>query len=194
MKAGVLYSGGKDSSLAALMLSRDYEVELNTFVFNPARALPGVEKAAEALGFPHRLHTFAPEILDSAVESVIACGYPNEAINMVHRAAIDVLCREYRVVADGTRLDDRVPMLTRDEVQRLRDRCGCSYVRPLLGYGKPEIARLSERLLKVQYGETGTLENGDYEAEIREAVKARGMNPSVFFPSHHAQSLVIGRA
>jgi predicted subunit of tRNA(5-methylaminomethyl-2-thiouridylate) methyltransferase len=194
MKAGVLFSGGKDSSLAALMLSRDYEVELNTFVFNPARTLPGVEFAAEALGFPHRQHTFAPEVLDSAVESVIACGFPNDAINMVHRAAVAVLCREYRVVADGTRLDDRVPMLTRDEVQRLRDRCGCSYVRPLLGYGKPEITRLSERLLKVQYGETGTLENGDYEAEIREAVKARGMNPSVFFPSHHAQSLVIGRA
>ena len=194
MKAGVLFSGGKDSSLAALMLSRDYEVELNTFVFNPDRSLPAVVKAAEALGLPHRRHVFAPEVLESAVESVIACGFPNDAINMVHRAAVGVLCMEYRVVADGTRLDDRVPMLTRDEVQRLRDRCGCSYVRPLLGYGKPEITRLSERLLKVQYGETGTLENGDYEAEIREAVRARGMNPSVFFPSHHAQSLVIGRA
>ena len=30
MKAGVLFSGGKDSSLAAILLSRDYTVELNT--------------------------------------------------------------------------------------------------------------------------------------------------------------------
>lgn len=194
MKAGVLFSGGKDSSLAALMLSRDYEVELNTFVFTPARTLQSVIKAAEALGYPHRMHVFGPEILERAVESVIACGYPNDAINMVHRAAIGVLCRDYRVVADGTRLDDRVPMLTRDEVQRLRDRCGCSYVRPLLGYGKPEIARLSERLLRVQYGETGALENGDYEGEIREALAARGMSPEAFFPPHHMQSLVVGRA
>jgi predicted subunit of tRNA(5-methylaminomethyl-2-thiouridylate) methyltransferase len=194
MKAGVLFSGGKDSSLAALMLSRDYEVELNTFVFTPGRTLQGVIMAAHALGFPHRQHVFAPEILERAVESVIARGYPNDAINMVHRAAIGVLCRDYRVVADGTRMDDRVPMLTRNEVQRLRDRCGCSYVRPLLGYGKPEITRLSERLLHVRYGETGTLENGDYEGEIRAAVAARGMNPAAFFPPNHTQSLVIGRA
>jgi len=33
MKAGVLFSGGKDSALAALLLSRDYDVELNTVVF-----------------------------------------------------------------------------------------------------------------------------------------------------------------
>jgi predicted subunit of tRNA(5-methylaminomethyl-2-thiouridylate) methyltransferase len=194
MKAGVLFSGGKDSSLAALMLSRDYEVELNTFVFSPARDLKSVKKAANELGFPHRQHVFEPEILELAVESVIACGFPNNAINMVHLAAVGVLCRDYRVVADGTRLDDRVPLITRDEVQRLRDRCGCSYVRPLLGYGQPEITRLSERMLRVQYGETGTMENGDYEAEIRKAVEARGMNPSVFFPLHHTQSLVIGRA
>ncbi|HDR46400.1 MAG TPA: alpha hydrolase, partial [Geoalkalibacter subterraneus] len=28
MKAGLLFSGGKDSALAAVMLARDYEVEL----------------------------------------------------------------------------------------------------------------------------------------------------------------------
>ena len=40
MKAGVLYSGGKDSSLAAMMLGTYYEVELNTFVFDPDRLIP----------------------------------------------------------------------------------------------------------------------------------------------------------
>lgn len=52
MKAGVLYSGGKDSSLAAMMLGTYYEVELNTFVFDPFRLIPSVEAAAEALGYP----------------------------------------------------------------------------------------------------------------------------------------------
>ena len=52
MKAGVLYSGGKDSSLAAIMLGTYYEVELNVFVFDPSRQVPSVDAAAQALGFP----------------------------------------------------------------------------------------------------------------------------------------------
>jgi len=58
MKAGVLFSGGKDSSLAAILLSRDYSPELNTYVFGEHRVLQGVEKAAEALGFPWRVRVF----------------------------------------------------------------------------------------------------------------------------------------
>jgi len=51
-KVGVLFSGGKDSSLAAILLSRDYSVELNTFVFRESRVLRGVERAAEHSGSP----------------------------------------------------------------------------------------------------------------------------------------------
>jgi predicted subunit of tRNA(5-methylaminomethyl-2-thiouridylate) methyltransferase len=84
-------------------------------------------------------------------------------------------------------------MLTRAEVQSLGNRTGCSYVRPLLGYVKPEVDRLVERFLIVKYGETGTIRNGDYEAEIREACAYRGIDTSSLFPAHHDQSLVIGR-
>jgi len=48
MEAGVLFSGGKDSALAAIMLARDYGVELNTCVFDPDREVPGVRAAAAA--------------------------------------------------------------------------------------------------------------------------------------------------
>lgn len=69
---------------------------------------------------------------------------------------------------------------------------GCSYVRPLLGYGKTEVERLCERLLVVRYGgETGSIGNGDYEGEIRSALCARGIDPASFFPSRHLQSLVV---
>ena len=51
MKAGVLYSGGKDSSLAAIMLGTYYEVELNTFVFDPARLIPTIEMRRRRWGF-----------------------------------------------------------------------------------------------------------------------------------------------
>lgn len=191
--AGVLYSGGKDSSLAAIMLGTYYEVELNTFTFDPARPLPDTEAAARSLGFPMRRRVFPENTLNEAVDAVIRDGFPNTAINRVHRTAVEFLCKEYRVVADGTRFDDRVPMLTRAEVQSLEGRTGCSYVRPLLGFTRKEVDRLVDRFLLVRHGETGTIRNGDYEAEIRDACRARGIDPGTLFPTGHDQSLVIGR-
>jgi len=193
MKAGVLFSGGKDSSLAAIMLGTYYEVELNFFVFDPSRQVPSVDAAAQALGFPLIKRVFKKGLLDDMVELVKRCGYPNDAINTVHQAAVETLSSEYAVVGDGTRFNDRVPMLTRAEVQSLGNRTGCSYVRPLLGYVKPEVDRLVDRFLVVTYGESGTIRNGDYEAEIREAFASRGIDSSSLFPAHHDQSLVIGR-
>jgi predicted subunit of tRNA(5-methylaminomethyl-2-thiouridylate) methyltransferase len=191
--AGVLYSGGKDSSLAAIMLGTYYEVELNTFTFDPARPLPDVEAAARSLGFPWKRRVFGGHLLNEAVAMVRHDGFPNGAINLVHRTAVESLCAEYRVVADGTRFNDRVPVLTRAEVQSLEGRTGCSYIRPLLGFTKNEVDRLVERFLLVRHGETGTIRNGDYEAEIREGCRARGIDPAPLFPAGHDQSLVIGR-
>lgn len=193
MKIGVLYSGGKDSSLASIMLGTYYEVELNTFVFDPLRQIPSLEAAAEALGYPLKKRVFQEGMLKEMVDLVIAKGYPNDAINAVHQAAVESLAKEYNVVGDGTRFDDRVPMLTREAVQSLGSRTGCSYVRPLLGYVRHEVDRLADQLLVVKYGETGTIRNGDYEAEIRDAIRARGLDPSPLFPAHHEQSLVVGR-
>jgi len=193
MKAGVLYSGGKDSSLASIMLGTYHEVELNTFVFDPLRQIPGLSAAAEALGYPLIKRVFEKGMLDEMADLVIAKGYPNDAINAVHQAAVESLAAEYDVVADGTRFDDRVPMLPRETVQSLMSRTGCSYVRPLLGYPRREVDRLADQLLVVKYGETGTIPNGDYESEIRDAIRARGLDPASLFPAHHEQSLVVGR-
>ncbi|HEX3001067.1 MAG TPA: alpha hydrolase [Methanoregula sp.] len=193
MKAGVLYSGGKDSSLAAILLGTYYEVELNTFVFDPLRQIPSVEAAACALGYPLKKRVFKQGMIEEMADLVITRGYPNDAINAIHRAAVESLAAEYDVVGDGTRFDDRVPMLQRDAVQSLMSRTGCSYVRPLLGIPRREVDRLTDQLLAVNYGETGTITNGDYESELRDAIRARGLDPAPLFPSHHEQSLVVGR-
>mgnify|MGYP000848867027 FL=1 len=193
MEAGLLFSGGKDSALAATMLARDYGTELNTCVFDPDREVPQVRAAAAFLGLPFRKRVLGRDLLDETVDLLLACGYPNDAIDTVHRAAVEMLAGDYAVVADGTRRDDRVPGLDRSEIQRLEMTTGCSYVRPLLGYGKPEVERLAGKLFLVVYGETGSIGNGDYEQEIRSAIRARGIDPAPFFPSHHLQSLVVGR-
>jgi len=192
MKAGVLFSGGKDSSLAAVLLSRDYTVELNTFVFSPCRSLPAVAEAARALGHPWHLWIFEEGLLARAVDMILSSGYPNDAIQMVHNSALRALGTRYRVIADGTRFDDRVPMLSRDEVQSLQDTLRCSYLRPLLGFPRREVDRLAGKHLRIAQGETGNLQNGDYEAEIREEFQARGKDTGRYFPARHEQSLVIG--
>jgi len=192
MEAGLLFSGGKDSALAAVMLARDYGVELNTCVFDPARDVPAVRAAAAALHLPFRRRVLGRDLLEEAADMLLVCGYPNDAITMVHRAAIEALAGAYRVVGDGTRREDRVPRLERSTVQHLEMTTGSSYVQPLLGYGKPEVERLVGRLLVVRYGETGSIGNGDYEQEIREAIRARGIDPAPFFPAGHLQSLVVG--
>ncbi|MDD1685526.1 alpha hydrolase [Methanoregula sp.] len=193
MKAGVLYSGGKDSSLAAILLGTYYQVELNTFVFDQDRLIPSVEAAADALGYPIKKRVFEEGMLNKMVDLVVEKGYPNDAINFVHKSAVESLAGEYDVVGDGTRFDDRVPMLSREAVQSLMSRTGSSYVRPLLGVPRREVDRLVDQLLVVQYGETGTIENGDYESEIRDAFRARGLDYTTLFPQHHEQSLVVGR-
>ncbi len=193
MKAGMLFSGGKDSSLAALMISRDYETELNTFVFSSDRRIPGVEKAAEALGLPLKMRVFEEGLLEKVMEMMVKDGFPNSAINLVHRNAICSLSGEYDVIGDGTRLNDRVPMLDYAEVQSIEARYQCALVRPLLGYGRREVNRLAGMHFTVEYGETGTIENGDYENEIRTAFSVQGVDPYEIFPSHHEQSLVTGR-
>jgi predicted subunit of tRNA(5-methylaminomethyl-2-thiouridylate) methyltransferase len=194
MKVGVLFSGGKDSAIAALLLSRDYEVELNTFVFDPERRIDSISHAASVLDFPLKRRVFGTEYRDEVIDMLVGSGYPNNAINHVHRTAIFALCRDYDVVGDGTRLNDRVPMLSAGEVQRIDSRFGCSYVRPLLGFGKVEVQRLARRHLVVHYGESGEIENGDYENEIRETLKSRGIDPENLFPANHQQSLVVGTA
>ena len=194
MKAGILFSGGKDSSLAALMISRDYEAELNTFVFDGDRKIPSVEKAAEALGLPLIKRVFDEGLLEKVMEMMVNDGFPNSAINLVHRSAICSLSREYDVIGDGTRLNDRVPMLDYAEVQSIEAKYQCALVRPLLGYGRREVNHLAGKYFTVEYGETGTIENGDYENEIRTAFSVQGLDPYEIFPSHHEQSLVTGKA
>lgn len=193
MRAGVLFSGGKDSALAALLLARDYDVELNSFVFDTNRVIPDVQAAADAVGLPFRRWVFKSGLLETAVEIVIAHGYPNQAITMVHKEAIAALTAEYSVVGDGTRLNDRVPKLTPADVQHIEARTGCSYVRPLLGFGKTEVERLAQRFFTFVQGDSETITSGDYEHELRAALREKGLDPAAFFPPHHDQSLVRGR-
>lgn len=182
MRASVLFSAGKDSSLAAIMLRPYYEVELVTVSLGVSKAHRIAQGAARILGLPHRVVELP--VAEEAVRMAMEDGYPRNAIDMVHREALELVASQSRVVADGTRRDDRAPRLSRGEARSLEDRHNVQYLRPLMGYGRPAVDYLVDRLLVVEEGED--IEKADYEADIRELMRREHGQGAVekVFPRH----------
>ena len=85
MKACVLYSGGKDSSLMAIILKKlGYDVELVTVNFGVYDSYKPALKSAKALGMKHRVYSMDKEILENAVSKILEDGFPNNSIEYLH--------------------------------------------------------------------------------------------------------------
>ena len=210
--AWVLFSGGKDSALAALLLERFYDVTLVTVGFGvdaapaPGRGVAdGTEhghEAADALGLPHRVVSVPESVVREAAERVVADGFPRDAIQSVHERALEAVAESAvaaasdvcPAVADGTRRDDRTPRLDRPAVRSLEDRHGLDYLVPLRGFGRAAVDRLAEARLEVAVGPSEELAKGDYETAIRTVIREEHGPERVaeLFPEH-TQSRVVGR-
>ncbi len=197
MKIQVLYSGGKDSSLAAILLEPFFEVELVTCTFGLERSWENAREAAREMGFPFKLVRLGPEIVDESIDVMLKFGYPRPGINLVHRRALEtvaVSCQA-KYLADGTRRDDRAPMLTTPEVRSLEDTHDVRYIRPLAGYGRRAVDDLVAKHLVIVEGDTAAVAKADYETEVRSALRAR-LGDDVYrriFPPEHTQSRVLRR-
>ncbi len=190
-----LYSGGKDSSLAAWILTRlGYDVELITVSFGLLDNWRFAKETAERLGFKHRVLYLPRETLEKAADMVIKDGHPNNAIQFIHERALEALASlpEVERVSDGTRRDDRVPFLDLPRARSLEDRFNVAYVRPLLGLGYKTIRELTERLFVVEIRESEELQKADYEVELRHLLRENGIDPLTIFPKSHYQSRVLG--
>ncbi len=195
MECGLLFSGGKDSSLAALLLDGFYDVTLVTAHFGFTGDWEYAGEAAEALGFAFDHVQMDEEVADEAVERMHEDGFPRAGIQAVHEAALETVAAEYDVVADGTRRDDRVPTISRAVAQSLEDRHGVDYVAPLSGFGRGAVDRLVATHLIVESGPSEEIPKGDYETELRERIRQRWGTEAVatVFPEHE-QTRVVGRA
>ena len=119
MKAAVLYSGGKDSSLMATILKKlGFDVELCTVNFGVYESYFPAKKAAEALDFKHKVVQMDESILESACQMILNDGFPNEGIRFLHKAALEFISNDYSVVGDGIRRDDRTPKLDINQIRR----------------------------------------------------------------------------
>ena len=193
MKAGVLYSGGKDSSIIAVILKKlGYEVELVTVNFGVYPSWKAAAESSSNLGFKHRILMADPDILKDAVDTIINNGFPNKGINHIHKYALEMAAKDYSLVADGTRRDDKVPKLNFNEVRSFEDRNGVEYIN-LGGFGHKSINYLSKTLFEVKKELSNRENNSDYEIEIRFLISELEGDELAFkiFPEH-LQSSVIG--
>jgi predicted subunit of tRNA(5-methylaminomethyl-2-thiouridylate) methyltransferase len=194
-RVAVLFSGGKDSALAALLLEPFYEVTLVTCGFDLTDAPAHAREAAAAIGFDHEVLDLPREVAESAVDRLLADGYPNEAIQSVHEAALErVAADEWKAVADGTRRDDRTPAVPRSLARSLEDRHDVDHLAPLAGVGRRAIDSLVDGHLRVETGPSDGIEKGDYETALRALLRERAGPGAVaeVFPEH-TQSRVVGR-
>lgn len=193
MKAGVLYSGGKDSSLMAVILKRmGLEVELVTANFGVYDSWIPASKSASALGFKHRVLNIDKNVLKSAIEKIMEDGFPNNGIDYIHHQVLEKLAEEYSLVADGTRRDDRIPRLKENQIRSFEDRKQVEYVN-LQGFGYKTIERLSSELFEIIKEESNRKNNSDYEVEVRcliDKIYGEGKSKSIF--PKHFQTRVTG--
>ncbi|WP_421078311.1 hypothetical protein Mjas_03065 [Methanothermococcus sp. Ax23] len=191
-KVHVLFSGGKDSSLSAILLKKlGYELELITINFGILDSYRHAQETAKILGLPHSVEFLDGEILEKSVDIILKDGFPSNGIQYIHKTVIEILSDKYKLIADGTRRDDRVPKLSHSEIQSIEMRKKIQYITPLMGFGHKTIRSLVDNYFVISEKESEDLLKSDYETEIRELIKLRGENPLDYFPKH-IQSRVIG--
>ncbi|MBN1134004.1 MAG: alpha hydrolase [Methanosarcinaceae archaeon] len=196
MRASVLFSGGKDSSLVAILLEPFFDVELITCSFSVLPVGEVAKRAAEELGFAHRVLKLDRIILENALKIIANDGYPKNAINYIHKNAVERLASDMgvKIIADGIRRDDRVPVLTDSQVRSIEDRFGIKYICPLKGYGRAAVNMLVQQHLVIEEGQSDNMIKGDYETELREIIRQRFGNEKIseLFPTH-IQSRIVKR-
>ena len=195
MEVGLLYSGGKDSTLAALLLEEFCDLTLCCCTFGITDDYSHAARAGEAAGFRTRRVDLDTDVAREAASEMVADGFPRNGIQRVHEHALEqVAGLDYDGVADGTRRDDRVPTVSRPLAQSIEDRYDVSHLAPLAGLGRRVIDSLTEANLTVETGPSEQLRKGDYEAELRALIVEEYGREKVneIFPEH-TQSRVTGR-
>lgn len=191
MKAGVLYSGGKDSSFVAVMLERlGLDVELCTANFGVYDSYIPASKSAEALGFKHKVLNMDFNILDKTCDMIMDDGFPNDGIKFIHAQTVEKIAEDYDIIADGTRRDDRTPKLNINQIRSLEDRKDVQYIN-LDSFGHKSVRLITSNLFEISHEKSNKDNSSDFEVEIRTLIDEKGGNSLDIFPEHY-QTRVIG--
>jgi predicted subunit of tRNA(5-methylaminomethyl-2-thiouridylate) methyltransferase len=185
MDVAVLYSGGKDSSLAAHLLDKmGFTVTLVTATFGISADHFFAQESAKALGFEFNSLRLEKDILQEARSIVERDGYPRYAITYIHKKALETASKSFRALSDGTRRDDKSPFLNLKDFRCLEDGFDVEYIPVLRGFGHKTINNMCSRLFAIEEGESSKINKGDYEGELRTYLERKGLNIEKIFPPH----------
>lgn len=193
-RLAVLYSGGRDSTLAACLLDPFYDIQLVTATFGITEAHEYAAEAAQAVAYPHTVYHADRAVAETACDRLLQDGYPRNAIQFLHEQTLEAVAAEYDVdaIADGTRRDDRTPTVDRPTAQSLEDRYAVDYLAPLQGIGHGAVAEMAADCLAVHSGPSESIPSADYERALRALLRERDRAVEEYFPAHE-QSRVEGR-
>ena len=186
MKVSLLFSAGKDSALAAVMLAKFFEVELVTCTFETMDNWRKAQEVAHKMNMPFRLMKLDREILDQAAEITLKDNFPSNAIKYIHQKALQKLAQDSKIIADGIRRDDRTPVLSIGEIKSLEDKFNVHYIQPLMGYSRKTINVLIDQFFEIKEYKSTDETGAEYEFELRNQVKNNDL-----FPPGHTQTIVV---
>jgi len=196
----VLYSGGKDSSLVARTLDQwGYDVQLMTINFGIVPdSWKTSAKSAEILGFPHKVIQMPPEVVEQAADLCEKDGHARGAITFVHISVLEHVATEfgkdYKVIADGARRDDRTPIVPYSKKQSIEMRHGVELVSLLWGVCYKTIKYITDNLFSLKTIIAGKEITSEYEMEIRAVLRKRGGTDLEWkiFPPTHEHTILTG--
>ncbi|WP_462272913.1 DUF7411 family protein [Methanohalophilus sp.] len=194
MKARVMFSGGKDSALSAILLDPYFDVELVTCTFSLFDVGNIAREVADELGFNHSVVELERSVLDEALEMAVEDDFPKNAINYIHSHALEKIAAfgSVDMIADGIRRDDRVPRMDISRLRSIEDRYGVHCVSPLQGFGRAAVDLMVCEHLEIEEGLSDRISKADYETELRYLIRQEYDDEKVFsiFPEH-VQSRVL---
>lgn len=190
----VLFSGGRDSSLAALMLSNYFNVELVACTFGILDNWKIAEEVAGLLGYPFRVVNLDQSFIENAVDEMIIDGHARGGISKIHKNALEniAMLPDSEMIADGCRREDKTPILSLGEIRSVEDRYHVEYIQPLGGFGRKTLDNLVDRYFEIEEVEGCFTLGPEYEYEIRELIKQRYSEEdnNKLFPKFHTHSRV----
>lgn len=196
MLAHHLYSAGKDSALAAVIMdSLGHDLKLVTATFGTTEGWKVAAESAESMGFEHEVLKLSEKDLNECVDLILEKDRSRYGIQRAHEIALEELAakEDVDVISDGTRRDDVTPDMSMSQTQSLEDRFDIEYVRPLNGLGYKTINRISDEFFILEKKESSRAERPDYEMEIRDYMAKNYGEEKVqeIFPESHLQSRVL---
>jgi len=199
-KAIVLYSGGKDSSLVAKTFD-NWGLDVHLFTVNfgiVPDSWKTAAQSAEIIGYPHQVIQMPAEVIEKAADICIEDGHARGGINYVHQAVLEHIASEYGkdfpIIADGARRDDKTPIIPYSVKQSIESRYNVELVSLLWGVCYKTIKYLTENLFSLKTIIAGKEVTSEYEMEIRKILRDRGGTDLEWkiFPPNHEHTILVG--